>query len=277
MGAIWEDAAAKLLRNAVLDGPSILMSDDSGFELSLFSGGQIVALNKKWKDTIDTALTDARWDGYDKTIKDALGAYTGYLKSTPGYAQPDSNLIKAMVWTETGLYSPDWPSMPMQIGKFAADKGLADLLDPKGRGSLILPRAFQSSITVQTVQIDPAVNIQAGIGYLLKRHAAFSYVNVEDPDSAAYDYSVRQGDTFEKIARRNATTVEEIERLNSRKTGVLKPKDVLRLRNAAMQWRITGWTPVTALSAALLYNGGGDADYAEKLKYCMSVIGNLKR
>lgn len=236
-------------------------------------------LSSKFTDTIDIALTDARWDGHDATIKGALGAFTNHLKSTLGYSQPDFKIIKAMLWTESG--GPDnpskaWATKPLQIG-VPGDPGLGALLSKTEHGDLILPLALKSSITVLTAKSDPKTNIQAAIGYLLMRHAKFAFVNVEDGASMPFDYIVRSGDNLEKIARRNATTVEEIRKLNPKKSGILKPKDVLRLRNARMEWQVSGWAPVTTGSAETLYNGGGDKVYADKLNYCIDVMNRMKR
>jgi hypothetical protein len=77
------------------------------------------------------------WNMYDANIRDALKIYSGYLSNTPGYvgatSQLNLNLVKAMMWTETGAevlvagnkshgiqahyeIRPEWKTRPIQIG-----------------------------------------------------------------------------------------------------------------------------------------------------------------
>ena len=233
-------------------------------------------LSKGWTDTIDQAVDDKRWDDHDDTIRKAIGSYTGNLSATPGYTQPDFKLIKAMLWTESG--GPDngaWSTKPLQIG-VGSDPGLGALLDTAGRGNLIMPTAFQTSITKTTAKTTAAVNIQAAIGYLLLRHASFAFVSVQDA-GATSEYPVVAGDSLSKIAKKKKTTIDEIKAQNPKAAKVIHVGDKLQIQPAHMEWQISGWSAVSTRSAAKLYNGGGDDKYAEKLDYCLALMPKLKR
>ena len=236
----------------------------------------MTGLSKGFTDTIDDAIANTKWDDHDDTIAKARGSYTGFLKSTPGYVQPDAKIIRAMVWTESGgPSSAAWSTKPMQIG-VPGDPGLDALLGATDHGDLILPPAFKLSLTKATVKSNAANNIQAGLGYLLLRHASFKFVSVQDAGSAS-PYTVKPGDTLGKIAKALGSTVAQLEADNPKAKKSLHPKDVLSVQPAHMEWQIDGWTAVTAKSAAAKYNGGGDANYAAKLDYCIVTMGKLKR
>lgn len=87
----------------------------------------------KWKDGINKAVGDSRWDAYDGEVRTAVSEFNQHLHSTPGYRQLDWLLIKAMLWTESGASNPEWRTKPMQIG-VAGDAGLASFLSDREGG-----------------------------------------------------------------------------------------------------------------------------------------------
>jgi len=226
-------------------------------------------LPQGWLNTVDRSKADPRWDAYDAEIKAALDEFQAHLSAlSPDYVSPDWRIIKAMVWTETG--GPDnaaWKARVMQIGN-PGDPGLDDL---KKRGSLILPRGLLEKINAGVD--DPAVNIRAGIGYML-----FRSVNVETKsivnknDSAFYEYTVKSGDNLSKIAPNLGTTVENLKDSNQGAATMLKPGQQLRYQKASMQQIIESWEAITTERAAEMYNVG-DPDYQAKLDYCLTLIG----
>ena len=101
--------------------------------------------------------------------------------------------------------------------------------------------------------------------------AKFDFATVNDPlDKRTYDVSVKSGDTLERIAKLNGTTVETLRKSNS-STNILRPGQSLKYQKASIQKIITRWTAVSTTSVARLYNVG-DPLYAKKLAYCLSIM-----
>jgi LysM repeat protein len=233
---------------------------------------------EQWKDTIDGAKSDKRWNQYDAEIQSAVREFNSYLQKTPGYISLDWHIIKAMVWTESG--GPDyqkgepWKHKPMQIGNLG-DPGLDNLLSKNGNGDLIMPPKIKSRFNKLNVTTDPLRNIQAGIAYLLMRFARYDLENVVDASNSRIDdYTVQAGDSLYNIANREGTTVEELKKLNHN-MDVLKPGEVLHFQKAAIKKVIIGWRTITTTAIAHLYNVG-DPLYAQKLDYCLNVFKQME-
>jgi hypothetical protein len=224
-----------------------------------------------WQETIDGAMSDARWHGYDCDIQRTVNQFNKHLSRTAGYRSLDWRLIKAMVWTESGgPNSRAWRDNPIQIGN-PGDPGLSALFSGREEGELIIPPELRNRLTIGTVKMSPQMNISAGIAYLLMRHASYGFATVQDEqDNTTYDVLVKAGDTLEKIAKLNGTTVDTIRKCS---TGalVLRPGQSLRYQKASIQKVITRWASANTTSIARLYNVG-DPAYAKKLTYCLSIM-----
>lgn len=229
-----------------------------------------------WQDTIDSALSDSTWQDYDCDIQRIVSQFNRHLSGIAGYIPLDWQLIKAMVWTESG--GPDsraWANNPIQIGN-PGDPGLTALFSKTEGGMLIIPPELQNKLTMSSTRISPQMNISAGVAYLLMRLAKFDFATVNDPlDKRTYDVSVKSGDTLERIAKLNGTTVETLRKSNS-STNVLRPGQSLKYQKASIQKIITRWTAVSTTSVARLYNVG-DPLYAKKLAYCLSIMQKEKQ
>ena len=232
---------------------------------------------EKWKETIDTADKNPAWHGYDATIKSTVDAYNTHLKSAPGFTALDWRLIKAMLWTETGPTAKlAWATRPMQIGN-QDDPGLAALLGGKEGGELIMPSNIASGLTPQNVGADPVKNIQAGVGYLLMRAANFKYDDVWNPNAPITEYKVAAGDSIDRIAKRNGSTVGHLYWLNPGLQSEMdqhKPLKIgraLKVQKATNTKMIAGFKSLDNATVARLYNVG-DSRYAEKLAYCLGKI-----
>lgn len=225
---------------------------------------------EKWQDTINAAKTDKRWNEHDNLISSTVLEFNNRLAKSTGYGALDKKLIKAMVWVESG--GPDnvaWSQRPMQIGN-AGDPGLAALLGGKEGGDLILSVAQKTSL--KAAASGPGPNILAGTAYLLMRAASYAYKSVPDAlDSKVYDLTVKPGDSLEKIAKANGSTVEMLKSLNPAALVMIKPGQVLKLKKASIQQVITAWTAITTDFAARRYNIG-DPKYKQKLDYCLSLM-----
>jgi len=227
---------------------------------------------EKWQETIDQAKSDPRWHAYDAEIMLAVGEFNRYLSRMKGYFPLDWRLIKAMIWTESGgPDSPAWNFRPMQIGK-PGDPGLHALLSGKEGGEVIMPPELKNRLSVGNVGI-PSLNIRAGIAYLLMRCASYGFVQVADvSDSKIYEYKVKPGDSLDKIARMQGTTIGVLRKLNP-SAAVLMPGQSIRYQKASNQKVVTRWQPITTMSIAQKYNTDlGDPNYARKLDYCLSVM-----
>jgi hypothetical protein len=225
---------------------------------------------EKWQDGINKAVGNPKWDTYDCEIRSAANEFNAQLSGQANYRPLDWQLIKAMLWVETGADKDLWKSNPMQIGMYN-DPGLKALLSGKEGGELILPKTWLPKLTASSARAIPAHNIRAGIGYLLMRLASFATKSVLDPDSNIYDVTIKDKDSFEKIAKAQGSTVEVMKTLNPAVT-ILFPGKVLRYQKASMKKVIIGWKPVTTANIAAYYNSGGDTLYTKKLDYALSLV-----
>ena len=229
---------------------------------------------ERWQDYVNSETQHPDpWNGYDCDIQSAVIEYNRFLMGTAGYQPLDWQIIKAMLWVETGADSPKWSSNPIQIGN-PGDPGLNTLLRGKEGSDLIVPPTIRTKLNAASVATVPAWNIRAGIGYLLTRMAKFSIQSVPDADTKVYDVTVKAGDSLDKIARAQGSTLTELRALTPG-ASARKPGQVIKYRKAAMQQVITGWRPATTQNVAVLYNVG-DPSYARKLDYALTLIHNGK-
>jgi hypothetical protein len=225
---------------------------------------------EKWQDGINKAVGDAKWNTWDCEIQMAVNEYNRHLSGTAGYMRLDWQLIKAMLWVESGAANSEWKSMPMRIG-VPGDPGLTSLLSGDEGGDLILPPAWKGRLTVSSARVIPAHNIRAGIGYLLMKMANYEYRSVPDADSNVYEVTVKPGDNLEKIAKAQGSTVDTLKKLNPT-TIVLRPGQVLKYQKASVRRVITSWRHISTVLIAQRYNGGGDTHYATKLDYTLNAV-----
>ncbi|KJJ94391.1 peptidoglycan-binding protein [Burkholderiaceae bacterium 26] len=225
---------------------------------------------ERWQDYINTSAQHPdRWNGYDCDIQSAVAEYNRYLMGNAGYLPLDWQIVKAMVWVETGADSEAWQTKPMQIGNLG-DPGLNTLLRGEEGSDLIVPPAIRTRLNAGLARTVPAWNIRAGIGYLLTRMAKFDVRSVRDTDDKVYEVTVKAGDSLDKIARAQGSTLAEMRALNPN-AATLKPGQVVKYRKAALRKVIAGWRPVTTQNIAVLYNHG-DAAYIRKLDYVLTLI-----
>lgn len=229
---------------------------------------------EKWQDSIDQAVGNTKWNTWDCEIQAAVNEYNRHLSGIAGYSSLDWQLIKAMVWVETGANNSEWNTKPMQIG-VAGDPGMTSFLSGKEGGDLILPPVWKKNMTESSIRTMPAYNIRAGIGYLLMRMAYFEHRSVLGADTRVYEIAVKPGDSLDKIAKTQGSTVDTLRKLNPTAT-VLRPRQVLKYQKASIQRVITSWRPISIASIAQRYNGGGDPNYAKKLDYALSLVRNGK-
>lgn len=224
-----------------------------------------------WKQTIDAALMDPAWLDYDCDIQRIVNTFNRHLTSA-GYRSLDWKLVKSVVWTESGgPKAPSWKGRAMQIGN-PGDAGLSALLSGKEGGELIMPAPLRQRLTASSAISSPQSNIEAGTAYLLMRHASFEVRStLDDADSNWYTVIVKTGDSLDKIARNNGTTVEVLES-NNVNVKVLHAGQVLKYRKAAWRKFISKWVPITTASIASRYNAH-DPKYSQKLDYCLAVMG----
>lgn len=229
-----------------------------------------MSLSKKWTDTVDRAINDSRWDEYDKLIQDEIAAYDKRFPKTA--CNVDWQLIRAMLWSESG--GPDnasWKTRPLHIGN-PGDKGYDVLKNEKEASGIIMSDTLKYKIKTQSIS-SPKLNIQAGIAYLYTKMSISSKFSTRDlTDTKFYYYTVKSGDSLDKIAKKVGTTVMELRRLNPKASGVIQPKQTLKYVKASIKRNITGWRVFNTAMIAKRYNGGGDAKYEEKLDYVMTKV-----
>ena len=227
---------------------------------------------ESWQEGLKNSSGDKAWDAYDCEVQTAVSEYNSHLGGTSGYSALDWQLIKAMLWTESGAASPQWKIKPMQIG-VPGDPGMSSLLAKNEGGEVILPPRLRDSLSSGTIRTIPALNIRAGIGYLLMRMASFEYQSVREPNSRVEEVKVENGDSFDKIARRAGSTVEVLRELNPGVNGLHKDQ-LIKVQKASVKKVIVRWRPITTSTIAHRYNGGGDPNYTRKLDYALSLVRN---
>jgi len=227
---------------------------------------------EKWKDGIDKAKDNPKWDEWDCEIRKAVNEYNVHLSRTPGYVRLDWQVIKAMIWVESGPHQTDWNFRPIQIG-VSTDPGMSAFLSGNEGGHLILPPTWKGRLNPGTVRTLPAHNIRAGIGYLLMRMAHYEYQSVLDRDTKVYEVAVKSGDTFDRIAKRQGSTLEVMTALNpTMDPRRLRPGLVVKYQKASLQRVITGWRRISSEEVAKRYNGNKDAYYRKKLDYVLPLV-----
>ena len=159
----------------------------------------------------------------------------------------------------------------MQIGN-AGDPGLKALLGTIEGGDVVMPPALRLKLTTANVST-PAMNIRAGIGYILMRAASFEHVTEFDAgDPSIHEVTVKSGDSLTKIAATEGTTVETLSRLNPSAVAMIKPGQVLKYRKASIKKVVKAWSSITTALIAQRYNTvKGDPAYQKKLDYCLSL------
>lgn len=228
----------------------------------------------KWKEGVDRAPGDARWNLWDREIQSAVSDFNQHLATTPGYRPLDWRTIKAIIWVESGAGNPQWHIKPMQIG-VVGDPGMDSLLYGNEGGNLILPPIWRERLTTVSVRTVPAHNIRAGVGYLLMRMAEYEYHSMPTADTTLYEVTVKPGDSLDKIARVNGSTTEVMARLNPA-AAILQTGQVLRVQRASTQRVISGWRPLSTALIFKRYNGGREATYVRKLEIVLEMQRNEK-
>ena len=225
---------------------------------------------EKWQDGINKAANDTKWHVWDCEIQMTVNEYNRHLSETAGYRPLDWQIIKAMAWVESGAANLEWNSRPMRIGVHG-DPGLTSLLFGNEGGDLILPPAWKQQLTVGSVRSIPVHNIRAGVGYLLMKVASYEYRNISDADSKIYEITVKTGDSLNKIAKVNSSTIDTLQKLNPM-VNVLQPGQRLKYQKASIKRVITNWQPISTSLIARRYNGGRDPNYAKKLDYVLGIL-----
>lgn len=74
---------------------------------------------KKWQDGVNAALEDTRWNAWDCEIQMAVNEYNRHLAGSAGYQSLDWQIIKAMLWVESGAHRTGFAkahgSTPVQV------------------------------------------------------------------------------------------------------------------------------------------------------------------
>ncbi|WP_338767270.1 LysM peptidoglycan-binding domain-containing protein [Massilia sp. METH4] len=229
---------------------------------------------EQWQNTIDEAINDSRWHRYDCDIRRTVNIFNSHLSGN-GYTSLDWQYVKAMIWTESGgPDNPAWRENPMQIGN-EGDPGLRALLVGNEGGELIMPTSLRQRLTIASVTTNLRHNIEAGVAYLLMRHARYDIQTVKDAnDKRIHSVMVKAGDSLDRIARKNDTTVEILKTSNGAHV-FLRPGQTLQYQKAALRKVIIGWELITPASIAKRYNVG-DPSYSRKISYCLEVIRRSK-
>lgn len=198
---------------------------------------------ENWQDGINKAVGNDKWSAYDCEIQMAVNVFNRHLSGQGGYRTLDWQFIKTMMWVETGAEHRAWKSNPMQIGVLS-DPGLGDLLASDKGGEIILPATISSSLNRANAKTIPSYNIRASIGSLLMKMANFATKSVPDTDTTTHEVTVKTGDSLDKIAKVQGSTIDVMKKLNPT-AHVLRPGQVLKYQKASIKKVIIGWKSIT--------------------------------
>lgn len=217
------------------------------------------------------------WDKYDLLIRKLIYEMNNHLgRTTPHYLTIDWRWIKAMAWTETGAGDRQWNSNVMQIG-VSSDPGILAVTDRDNEMTkLITPPIYAwQNLKKEKIKTIPEMNFRAAIIYLMSRLSISEIRSVKKPYLATSSVTISRKEglsTLNDIIMKKHTTEETLREMNNIPR-YLHDGDVLKYVPAEKKRAITGWNlPINAQRIALAYNGGGDSQYIEKIKYSYSII-----
>lgn len=225
----------------------------------------------KWEAGIDQAACDPRWQQYDRDILSIVGDYNRHLADTPGYVSLDWEVVKAMLFVETGPIQRDWKTKPMQIGN-QGDPGLRTLMTAGSKLPTIVPANLLAHLSSVSAVSNGQMNIVAGVGYLLLRAARWEQ-GIKIIHKTLGHVTVKPGDTLSSIARAVGSTEALLQKLNpSASPRDLKIGTVLTYQRATSDHVIIGRRSINGSFIMSNYNGLGDRDYARKFDYAFTFL-----
>jgi LysM repeat protein len=226
-------------------------------------------LDKGWMDSVDLYAGGDSWRDYEATLRSVIAELDRHLRGVANYPSIDFRFAKAMLWTESGPWTPEWTSRPLQIGN-GGDGGLGELLKPGGKGEIIRPPEWAGRVTAASARSNPVDNIRAGLGYVFNQSLVATSGSVAEPGAPIIKVKAEKGDSLQRIAQRYGSTTEHLQRLNS--SIYLKPGQEVRVQRASVRRVAKSWKPIDLNFLVKDYNGGGDPHYGEKLRYVLAYI-----
>jgi hypothetical protein len=116
-----------------------------------------------------------------------------------------------MLWQESGGpddYPFQWERRPMQIGRFARDKGFKAVRTGAENTRLFVPQELRDKLNHQPMNSE--LNIRAGIAYLYNRARPRMKTQVDDNKNLREEKITSADGNATKFARRVGTTVEQV-------------------------------------------------------------------
>lgn len=222
------------------------------------------------------SMHDATWNEYDETIKRDVAFYNKKFSGTPGFVPLDWRYVKAMLWTEVKAgpkgNPTQWTTYPMQIGRFADDKGYVTVRDAKTDegADFVVENELKQQVQDKN-NVFGQLNVRAGIAYLYIR--AIGSIRSDDKTEGLLESYVVTGEDkkgFSGIAQKLGTTVGNLEKNNpDLKPNKLLPGTALKYQKATSVRNISGWKDW--MTAILNYNIG-DPDYRSKVEKAYQII-----
>ncbi len=226
-------------------------------------------LSPKWTATMDAAVADPCSPAYDQTIQAELRDYTARLRSTPGYVEPPFRLMKALLMIESGgPAAPSWRGRVAQTGNLG-DQGYGVLKTGSENSDLVMSPDLRATLASTFIN-DPVLNGRAAIALVFTKAVIAVTVSAVDPaDPLLRQHVMTKGDSFNRIAHTERSTVPDIRASNPSISPALRLKERVSYHHASMVRQITSWNVIDANFLARRYNGGGDPGYVEKLNYVL--------
>jgi hypothetical protein len=230
-------------------------------------------------------------NSYDGIIDKVLGEYEERIGSLPSDKETVKKYVKAMMITESSTTPEAFLHDPMQITN-VSDPAYGVLVRGDEGTDLITSPEFRRRLATKTrtpwvkttkgghrnysnSNMDAETSIEGGIAWFL--HYAANYKMIVVEDGVLSSYSIRKGDTLDKIAKGQNTTTETIMKYNPK----LNPKNLkigvaLMLKPAKKVEIVGSWKDLP--SAVERYNGvgsgAGDPRYMEKINDALERLNN---
>ncbi len=209
------------------------------------------------------------WSTHDHIIQTTVAAFDRFHSGRSGYVGPRWELVKAVVWIESGgPNNSAWKNKPMQIG-VRGDLGIVDVTT-KPEMALFIPPEIRRRLDAATIRNSPAANIEAGLALMHRKMAFLSRKPKTNPHLPGSE-TAALGDAMGRAVWTLATR-------NQAKLPIMGSKPHHRDRRAhegphALESYICAWLPFCPVTIYQRYNVG-DNTYVRKLEFCMKLMGH---
>jgi LysM repeat protein len=221
---------------------------------------------------------------YSDTINAVVEKYNSKFKPKNPL---DPNWVRAMMMVESGGDSKAHKYDPLQVAN-SGDPALAVLQKGKEHTDLIIDNDFRDKLNSkkptpwkngkqnyqgleEQERMNASIGIEAAVAWLFRKAANYELIT-EETDQKILMYTIKKGDSFDSIARKQGTTVDVIKKYNPQLNpkSLVPEKTTISYKKAHKKWVISSFNSWE--KATEDYNGGGDPQYLDKVKKQYNII-----